>query len=183
MEITEALFPLWIVNVSGTLLAKVNAVIRMQPAAPSIYSPSGVAHFCICSTFEGGAEILVHVSNGRDFTSGISTCCRSRLNLKTVALSEDVQVDQVNSAVASSPSHIKQTRHVSARRSPQLRRTRRRQRLSCWLMARGGGPMLGLWWGNLYSSARKQWQFILLQCVSRETSARLLLRTVRSLAQ
>lgn len=26
-------------------------------------------------------------------------------------------------------------------------------RLSHWLMARGGGPMLRLWWGNLYGSA------------------------------
>ena len=58
-----------------------------------------------------------------------------------------------------------------------------RPRLSHWLMARGRGPVLWLWWGNLYSSAGKQWQFILLQCVSRETSARLRLRTLSSLAQ
>lgn len=54
VDITEGLFPLllfWKVNVSGTLLAKVNTVIRMQPAARLIYSQSGVVHLWICSIF------------------------------------------------------------------------------------------------------------------------------------
>lgn len=43
--------------------------------------------------------------------------------------------------------------------------------------------MLLLWWGSLYSSARKQWQFILSQCVFWDTSARQLHSTVRSLGR
>lgn len=51
-----------------------------------------------------------------------------------------------------------------------------------WLMAGGVGPMLRLWWGNLYGSARKQWQFISLQCVSGDASAWPPRSAMRSLA-
>lgn len=47
----SSLAALWKGNVNGTLLAKVNMVIRIQPAAPLIYSQSGVVHLWICSIF------------------------------------------------------------------------------------------------------------------------------------
>lgn len=50
MEITNdsLLLTLWKVNVKGTLLAKVNMVIRIQPAVPLNYSQSDVIHLWIC---------------------------------------------------------------------------------------------------------------------------------------
>lgn len=170
MEITNdslLLTPLWKVNVKGTLLAKVNMVIRIQPAVPLNYSQSDVIHLWICP--------YLGWRWWRDFHCRMSfrtmPCLIRGTELRAFVF--DLQVVKHGNKTLVSLMLI----------SGKCKGILWHLRLSHWLMARGGGPMLWLWWGNLYSSARKQWQFILLQCVSRDTSACRLLHTMKNLAQ